>query len=207
MNQKSLFLTTILIALLVIAGAFWFMKQRQAAMNQPPIIITEPVVEAPVQTEPEKYPQHIETIPGNTDEVWYNIPELGIRMKLNKEFAEDLVYKFVREKNDDSEWDAVNFSTKSIVNVDSKCSPESGVLGSLTKTRGNASELAKTDVYFSSRFDGIVQLNEFYYLWIGPQSPCWDEVNDKAMYKVRSPKIYKSVQDSIKTIELVRVEN
>lgn len=52
MNQKPLFLAVALAALLVIGGAFWVMQKRQMAMNQAPVVI-DPVVETPVQTEPE----------------------------------------------------------------------------------------------------------------------------------------------------------
>ncbi|MGB4833663.1 MAG: hypothetical protein WBP40_01375 [Candidatus Moraniibacteriota bacterium] len=51
MNQKPLFLATALIALLVIAGAFWYLQYRPTAMNQP-IGITDPIVEPVTQTEP-----------------------------------------------------------------------------------------------------------------------------------------------------------
>ncbi|MGB3072824.1 MAG: hypothetical protein WBB68_01030 [Candidatus Moraniibacteriota bacterium] len=46
MNQKPLFLTVALIALLVIAGAFWCIQ------NRPPMTVNQPVVkEAPIQAE------------------------------------------------------------------------------------------------------------------------------------------------------------
>ncbi|QQR78063.1 MAG: hypothetical protein IPJ68_03140 [Candidatus Moraniibacteriota bacterium] len=50
MNHKPLFLATALIALLVIAGAFWMMQKRQAVIHPP--VTTEPVVEPVTQTEP-----------------------------------------------------------------------------------------------------------------------------------------------------------
>jgi hypothetical protein len=197
MNQKSLFLATTLIALLVIAGAFWYLQKRQTAMNQPPIIITEPVVEAPVQTEPEKYPQHIETIPGNTDEVWYNIPELGIRMKLNKEFAEDLVY--IQDNPN-----GVNFSTKKILSIAPSCLPEEGPLGYLFRSKGNMIEDAKTDEYLAAQMSEDVQIGEYYYGWVASQEGCWlldlDQQADISPGKYQGNGV-KTVSGSIKTIE------
>lgn len=51
MNQKPLFLTVTLTALLVIGGVFWTMQKRQVAVNQP--VVTDPVIETLVQIEPE----------------------------------------------------------------------------------------------------------------------------------------------------------
>ena len=47
MNQKTLFLTVSLIALLAISGIFWSMQKRQMASNKP--VTIDPVAETPVQ--------------------------------------------------------------------------------------------------------------------------------------------------------------
>jgi hypothetical protein len=177
MNHKPFFLATTLIALLVIAGAFWYLQKRQAAMNQPPIIITEPVVEAPVQTEPEKYPQHIEAIPGNTDEVWYNIPELGIRMKLNKEFAEDLVYF----SDGDSVYADAYFSTKLLMEIDPmNCSARTAPLGFIYRQSGTVEDAAyhrelPWDYVNLEKLGFIRRFPGFFVEYTGPQAACYDE--------------------------------
>ncbi len=51
MNQKPVFLTITLTALLATSGAFWLMQKRHAVTNQP--VTIDPVVESPVQTEPQ----------------------------------------------------------------------------------------------------------------------------------------------------------
>jgi hypothetical protein len=52
MNKRFFILIAILIALLLIAGALWCKQYRQPiAVNQP--VVTDPVVETPVQVEPE----------------------------------------------------------------------------------------------------------------------------------------------------------
>ena len=99
MNQKPLLIAVVLVALFAIVGAFWYIQKRQGDVNQP--VVTNPVIDLdqnPTRV-PESYPQHIEVISG-TDEVWYNIPELGVRMRLNKEFAENLIYQYVHETAD-----------------------------------------------------------------------------------------------------------
>jgi hypothetical protein len=177
MNHKPLFLTVALIALLVVVGAFWFMKQRQGAMNQP--IVTEPVAQDPIQTEAEKYPQHIEAIPGNTDEVWYNIPELGIRMKLNKEFAEDLVYAYSKSDEELTKeeqkytlpfHERVDFSSYSLIVKESACKPGSRAIGEIIKESGDVKDWSVVDGYFDSR----IQLPNFFVVFgipVGQDNP------------------------------------
>lgn len=79
MNQKPLFLAVALTALLVIGGAFWMMQKRQVAVNQP--AVTDPVVETPVQTEPEN---PIDTSDWKT----YRNEEYGFEVKYPKEWDE-----------------------------------------------------------------------------------------------------------------------
>ncbi len=180
MNHKPLFLTVTLIALLAIAGVFWYRQQRQVSVKTPSV--AEPVTQMPVQTEPvtdpSQYPQHIEAIPGNTDEVWYNIPELGIRMKLNKEFAEDLVYSVSSIKQTYAEnevYDVAYFSTRSMMNIDTFCAPEKGSPdGAVSRNRGIARDVTKDNDYIISRLDTIIQIGNFYYMYSKPQATCWD---------------------------------
>lgn len=98
MNHKALFLAVTLIALLVIGEVFWLMQEHQVATHQP--VVTESVVETPVQTEPEQdfSPQHITPIPGS-NQAWYEVPEMGIKLLLSREAAEELVYEYSPKKD------------------------------------------------------------------------------------------------------------
>lgn len=69
--------------------------QKKQSTETPEVKKTEEQQSEPTLTE--KYPQHIEAIQGS-DEVWYNIPELGVRMRLNRGFAEDLVYVYSKSE-------------------------------------------------------------------------------------------------------------
>lgn len=175
-------------------------QKKQNSEVSAPVTIVKPEV-----NQNESYPQHIEAIQGS-NEVWYNIPEYGVRMRLNKKFAEDLIYSFVHEKNANfnEEWDAIYFSTKSLTAIDKGCSPEEGnPLGVITKIKGNATELAKTEEFVSSRLQDIIQIGDYYYMWTGPQATCWIPKNDDAIQKVRGAEIYKAIQDGVKTIQLI----
>jgi hypothetical protein len=159
MNQKPLFLAVTLVALLVIGGAFWVMQKRQVTVNQS--VITEPVVETSDQTESEKYPQHIEAIPGNTDEVWYNIPELGVRMKLNREFASDLVYSYSKSNENITKdqqkfttpfHETVHFSSRSLMQQEPACEPGTRAIGYFIKEEGAAEEWpASASIFYAGR--------------------------------------------------------
>lgn len=199
--QKKLFILALAVLVFVVGGVLVWQKKQ--GIQTPGVKKIEE--EQSESTFTEKYPQHVEAIQG-TDEVWYNIPEYGVRMRLNKQFAENLIYSFVHEKNNNlnEEWDAVYFSTKSLTAIDKGCSPEEGSpLGVITKTKGNSTEFAKTEEFYSSRLKDIIQIGEYYYIWTGPQATCWDSKNDDAIQKVRGAEIYKAIQDGVKTIQFI----
>ncbi|MGB4833496.1 MAG: hypothetical protein WBP40_00520 [Candidatus Moraniibacteriota bacterium] len=77
MNQKPLILATAIIALLVIAGAFWYVQKREVVVNQP--VVADPVAEVPVQPEPEA-PTDV------SDWKTYWNEEYGFEMKYPKEY-------------------------------------------------------------------------------------------------------------------------
>ena len=178
MHQKPLFLTIILITLLaVIAGAFWCLQNRPGAMNQP--IVTEPVAQAPIQAETEKYPQHIETIPGNADEVWYNIPEMGIQMRMTKDLANDLVYECVALRDEDLEDDdcgLVYFGSKLDMQKEQKSISDSGMMfATLSKIAGQVKD---SDAYLRSRYESpdeqgqFRQFSDYFLYYAMPVTSC-----------------------------------
>ncbi|MGB3072831.1 MAG: hypothetical protein WBP40_01425 [Candidatus Moraniibacteriota bacterium] len=178
MHQKPLFLTIILITLLaVIAGAFWCLQNRPGAMNQP--IVTEPVAQAPIQAETEKYPQHIETIPGNADEVWYNIPEMGIQMRMTKDLANDLVYECVALRDEDLEDDdcgLVYFGSKLDMQKEQKSISDSGMMfATLSKIAGQVKD---SDTYLRSRYESpdeqgqFRQFSDYFLYYAMPVTSC-----------------------------------
>lgn len=204
--SKKVILSLIAVAL-VLVGYLLFSKQNQPTPVAP---------EVKTQVQPEvKYPQHIEAITG-TDEVWYSIPEFEVRMRLNKEFAEDLVYKLKHEKNDDGEeWDAISFSTKGIMAVALECAPENdGVFGVFTRIDGTVEEADKNNLglgpgYFQSRLKTgtIVQFPQYFVIWTSPQAPCWPLSDNEAVESERSREYAgsgaKGIYDGVKTLQLI----
>lgn len=197
MQKKLLIFFVVALILIIVAVFSWQTKQNSQTPHMGGI--------KPNITQEETYPQYIEAIQGS-NEVWYNIPEDGVRMRLNKEFADDLIYSFVHEKNTDPDenWDAMYFSTKSLISVDKNCST---ALGVLTKMEGNAQELAKSDEYIASRLDKIVQVGSYYYIHSGPQDVCWNsavETEARAVFPGEYNGVgAKSISDGIKTLQSV----
>lgn len=205
--NKKLFIILSLVILLA-GGVVWLQQFKQKQTNsQTTSQVESQRITASESSKPgtQDYPQHIETIPGNSDEVWYNIPELGVRMKLNKEFAMSLIYQYSHEVTAaKEEWDAVAFSTKELITIDRGCSPEEGrPLGSITKWKGNIQELAKTDDFFSARLDSIIQIGDYYYMWTGPHDACWDPKYDEEIAVVRNPEVYINIQNGLKNLQKI----
>lgn len=208
--QKKLLISVVAILILLGGVVLLWQKNLQQGVQTSPVVKTEDTETGTAQKD--VYPQHIESIPGNTHEAWYGIPEIGIHMKLNKEFAEDLIYIFAHERNDsrNEEWDAVYFSTKALTVFDKGCSPEKGhPLGIITKSKGDVRELAKTDIFYSSRLEEITQIGDYYYMFTGAQAICWDPKNDEAIRRVKSAKDYsgssgaKYISEGMKTLQLI----
>ena len=208
MNHKPLFLATALIVLLAIAGVFWYMQTQSVAMDQS-VVVSNPVTKpdsvsvVPPSAHSDSYPQHIEAIPGNTDEVWYNIPELGIRMKLNKGFAEDLVYQYYIERNVDNDTVAGFYlGSKALGAIDEGCR------FGWTVSKGEG-EINPYDEYLTSRvsINEAVQFPGFFLVLGGPQDVCWREENDSIAKNVINKSFMgkgaKSVIEGFRTIELI----
>ncbi|TXH02422.1 MAG: hypothetical protein E6R05_04220 [Candidatus Moraniibacteriota bacterium] len=171
MSKKLL----LLLALAVLLGVSVFYVWKQSTVVAPtthePMVMPEPT---PEPVAPVEYSQHIEIIPGNTDEVWYNIPEWGVRMKLNKGFAEELIYSDGMMDDFGKSQDGIYFSTKNITQVASECGPKrGGAFGVLYKRNGIAKEDAKDDFLLERDLqDRVVQFNGFYVGYAGPQALC-----------------------------------
>lgn len=197
--DKRLFIILFALVILLVGG--YFAWQKQQSVTTPTPVVTEPVVKEPT---PEKYPQHIEAIPGNTDEVWYNIPELGVRMKLNKGFAEELIYK--------ANESAVSFQLKTILAASSQCSVESADFGYLYKVNGTTDDADRNDVsgkgvdYFSSlaKFGMIIQFPNFFIVLSADRADaCWwgkdeNKAAEEAARRIYSGRGHQSVYAAIK---------
>ena len=209
MNQKHIFVVVGIFLLLGATGGVLVWRKKQSA-PQPtvPMVQVDGGKQSDIpQSQADAYPQHIEAISG-TDEVWYNIPEYGVRMRLNKEFAEDLIYSSGMTDDYGEKSDGIYLSTKNIATVAPECSPErGGAFGFMFKLKGDMKEMAKNDEYLEARVDRYVQIGEYFYGVSEPQAPCWNPDNDEAIEKATSGQYigpgYKNITDGVKTIQLM----
>ena len=94
MNQKKLIIG-IFIILTFVVGVFVWQKRENQILPQDLQLFNnqvQPDTQNDIQSKSDEVPppQYIVVIPGS-DSVWYEIPELGVRVKLNKKYAEDLI--------------------------------------------------------------------------------------------------------------------
>lgn len=195
--QKKLFILAA-IALVLIGGAFLFwMKQQKIEIPQ-----IQPVAQnGGSSEEQERYPQHIEAIQG-TDEVRYNIPECGVSIHLNKEFAEDTQYIFSNERGSQRQGcDTIYFASKKLSAIAPACAFGSiGIVNIIQngEERGNVTS------------DRIKSFSNFDIIFSGSQNQqynCLDSVPESKLREV-FPEKYdgmgaKSIFDGFKTIELI----
>lgn len=204
MKQKPLSFAALVMTLFVVGGILWGIRQYRVDVQIGPSVTTDSVSETPAQTEPGKYPQHIEAIPGNADEVWYNIPECGVRMRLNREFAEDTQYIFANERGSQRQGcDTLYFSSRKLSVIAPTCA-----FGSI----GVISIFQSGEAKGHEALDSIKPLSDLDILFSGPQNQkyhCWDSVPEAELREVFPGKYNgtgaKSVFDGFKTIELIKV--
>jgi hypothetical protein len=213
MSRKNLVLLGVSVAILLGVVFFLYEKTMQSNrankedVNQTINIPNEGASEKEVAEE-KTYPQHIEVITGS-DEVWYAIPELGIRMRLNRDLAEKLIYSSDMSIDSGEKASGIYLSTKAITEVAPECAPErGGALGSIFKVMGNLAEEAKNDEYIASRMNRYYfQLDSYYYGWAQPQAVCWYPQNEEAVKNATAGQFIsnegRNITSSIKTIQLI----
>lgn len=196
------------ITLVLVAGFVLFLQNKQRPQTSPEIKSSTKTRATQSPVLDEKYPQHIEAIAGS-DEVWYNIPEYGVRMRLNKEFAEDLIYSIGQESFSGRLWETASFSAKTIVSIDSACSPDKDpAFGIVSKTKGNLEEDIKSGYVESERKYTFLQIGDSYLSVTTPHAPCWSPEFNKEFEELPSEKYYgngfKNIFEGFKTIEAIQ---
>jgi len=99
------------------------------------------------------------------DLVWYGIPEMNVRFKVDKKVANDLIYKY-NKIND--KIDGVLFSSNKLSQIPS-CGVEDGSLGSLTRAKGVPADYGDKAFYMARK---PKQFKDFFTFYEGPQAVC-----------------------------------
>ena len=171
MNKKTFFIILVFALLVcVLVFGIWKFKNGKKQQEQSQIKVQQVNNDDQLQN-PE------------SELVWYEIPELGIRFKVEKDMKDELVYQFVGETmatnsngKPAGKIKSIGFSTKTLINLDSKyCGPINGPIGGLSEYKG------KIDQYdWLKNFKGAMrQFENFVITYEGPQASCSaDYAND-----------------------------
>jgi hypothetical protein len=144
MKKTTLYAVALVVVLALLAGVLvWQKGQKQTNIqNQTVQQSSEGQPESNPQNEGESEgvfsPQHIVAIPGS-QQVWYEVPEMGIKLLLSKEAAEELVYRYyvvngfvtvnpiTGEEGALKEIKTIIFSLKKIIDYNQQC--DTGLCG------------------------------------------------------------------------------
>ena len=122
--------------------------------------------------------------------VWYSIPELGIKIPVNKKMKEELIYSGTKN--------SVGFSTTVLMGINPKeCGAENAPLGGISRGKGSAEERVYKPCH------PVYQDKDTYFCYTSIQSPCLtreQEENNKELLSdgIRidweSPILWKYIQ-------------
>lgn len=131
--------------------------------------------------------------------VWYEIPELGISFKTDRELADDLVYFYPNKGKNAS----VTFSSIKLEKLGADCGRESGPLGIISKIEGKVSD-HNTNKW--NYFDGKLtkQFNDFFIFYSGPQAICGNSPEQWNNFFEENPKLRGWTTGAFDTIEIIK---
>lgn len=163
---------------ILIIGVGVLLWQKQQSVPQPDLLdLVEPSVETPVTNESNT----VTTAPIPEPEmVWYDIPELGIRFKVDPVTKEELVYHFVGFPGKETK-KLVDFSTKTMTELEPECSAEKGApLGSLSRRFGKP----KDPLVPCGGGQKVYEYPGGYFCYTMPQAPCMSPEEDAQYQEV-----------------------
>lgn len=167
--MKKKILISIILVLVIIAGVtgFWQWKQIEQQRQIKHVQNQQQAI------------QNNNT--NQNDLVWYEIPELGIKFKIEKDIADELIYEYTGEAiptgingKPESKVRTIYFSTKKLTSIDPKnCAAKDGPIGLISRYEGGA------DTHYATKDKniGIRQLENFVISYAGPQAVCFSRKN------------------------------
>lgn len=166
---------------ILIIGVGVLLWQKQQSVPQPDLLdLVEPSVETPVTNESNT----VTTAPIPEPEmVWYDIPELGIRFKVDPVTKEELVYHFDKEFGD-ANVQSAGFSTKTMSQFNPPyCSAEFMPIGSLMRVK-KTPILPKDPLVPCGGGQKVYEYPGGYFCYTMPQAPCMSPEEDAQYQEV-----------------------
>jgi hypothetical protein len=177
MSKKTIILFSVTILFLIAGMVFvlWQKEKEQQEKEQAQTQIEKQNIKEEITTELEKEIQTEKQSMGEEkDLVWYEVPESGIKFKIEKELADELVY-YIEVAPDDSRFLYLRFSSRELSNLGEYCRAKHSPMGTLIKVKGSPSDYPD-DIFIQNRKDRIKEFGDFFVYFEGPQSACsWPE--------------------------------
>lgn len=188
LQRTPIIIISTLTLLLVGVGVFWYEKAQWTKSQEDQNESADVTIPAnkPSASDPQ----------AEQEQVWYQIPELGIEIQLPKDIADDLVYEYKESPITEfvnGKWVPIEgefrksalFSTKTLVNLDSEnCSIGYSPAGRIARDEGVYSKNM-------SKVFRCKQFSDFYVYYVGSQAACTEDVgildyNSKVMVSLMS---------------------
>lgn len=197
MKKTTIIAVVALLAVAILFGmGFWQWKSQQ----------NQKVSRSDQAQSQEQQKQQSQQIPED-QLVWYEIPELGIKMKLKKDLAEDLIYNI--ESSNDSQgrlaWYS-NFTMKSLQMVDPVyCTSENRAIGTIVKISNLTieSQVGESSFLPDEKSGLLKRLGDYSIAYIGPHAMCYG-ISKKNEGDPLANDGIKSLMNAIVTVELLR---
>lgn len=181
--KKSIIISIVAIIIIAGVGGFWVWKnkeKKEVEQSQ-----TQKTVLQNIQIE----------------SVWYIIPEMNVRFKVDKEVADDLIYKYSKISD---KMESVAFSSKKLSQI-TGCDVAAEPLGTLVKMKGNPFDYSDKDYYVSRK---PKQFDNFFIIYNSPQVVCsgtgmGDDAKKLEKYFEENPKFQGWIAGSFDTIEII----
>jgi hypothetical protein len=152
---------------------------------------------------PSRQPSETEASKGISNNIYFDIKELGIRMNMPVGLARDLIYEYDQwvSKVDGKTFKEARFSSKSIMKIDSKCLPRLAPLGAILETAGNKDQETDPILKGLLALIPVKQLANSYLYYSHPQYSC---LSDKeSQQKILEPEL-KQLGEAVDSIELLK---
>ncbi len=188
MNKKITIAIISILTLALVTGGFWWWQNNKK----------DEMIQQAEQAENQEQSQNTE-VENTINLVWYEIPELGIKIKADEEIIKELIYKYY--PSEDDEYGTVMFTAKKLEKLYENCSAEFGPLGAISKIEGSPSNhKTRFENYFNSR--KTKQFDGFFIYCSGPQALCTRELGQWEKFLEENPKLKGwMVLDTIELID------
>lgn len=177
MNQRTIITIFGVFALISVAAYFTTTQNVEQSLVTTSNAVQQPAP-TPIAQQPLIKPSITQPAPkaSSNSQTYIEVKELGFKIPVDSSMAGEVTYKI--------DGQAVAFSTKTLNAISRDC--ESGGGGSISKIPGTPSNPVGIEevfggpasVYFEARMANIKQFNDFFLIFLGPQSICTNNRHD-----------------------------